>query len=48
MTADTGGPPGLYLGARDGTVYVSTDDGVTFTQIAAHLPDVTSIRAAVY
>jgi photosystem II stability/assembly factor-like uncharacterized protein len=48
MTSDKGDPAGLYLGARDGTVYVSTDDGVSFTQIASHLPDVTSIRAAVY
>ena len=48
MTSDKGDPAGLYLGARDGTVYVSTDDAVTFTQIASHLPDVTSIRAAVY
>ena len=48
MTVDAGDPAGLYLGARDGTVYVSTDDAVSFTQIVAHLPDVTSIRAAVY
>jgi photosystem II stability/assembly factor-like uncharacterized protein len=48
MTVDAGDPAGLYLGARDGTVYVSTDDAESFTQIAAHLPDVTSVRAAVY
>src|SRR5918997_759743 len=48
MTVDAGDPAGLYLGARDGTVYVSTDDAATFTQIASHLPDVTSIRAVMY
>ena len=47
MTADAGDPAGLYLGARDGTVFVSTDDGSNWTQIAAHLPDVLSLRAAV-
>lgn len=47
MTTDSAEVAGLYLGARDGTVYLSTDDGVGWTQIAAHLPDVLSIRARV-
>jgi photosystem II stability/assembly factor-like uncharacterized protein len=47
FSADNGDPAGFYLGARDGSVYVSTDDGDTWRQIAAHLPDVLSVRAAV-
>jgi len=47
MTADTGEPMGLYFGARDGSVFASTDDGVSWSQIGAHLPDVLSVRAAV-
>ena len=37
---------GLYLGTRDGCVYVSTDDGDTFTTAAQHLPHVLVVRAA--
>lgn len=47
MTADNGDRTGLYLGARDGSVFASTDEGGTWSQIAAHLPDVLSVRAAV-
>ena len=38
---------GLYVGTRDGCVYASTDDGDTWSEIARHLPDVLSVRAAV-
>jgi photosystem II stability/assembly factor-like uncharacterized protein len=47
MSADNGEQTGLYLGARDGTIYASTDDGENWSQIVAHLPDVLSVRAAV-
>ena len=47
MTADNAEQMGLYFGARDGSVFVSTDDGASWQQIAAHLPDVLSVRAAV-
>jgi len=47
MVCDGADQMGLYLGARDGSVFVSTDDGEHFEQIAAHLPDVLSVRAAV-
>ncbi|HKX13667.1 MAG TPA: exo-alpha-sialidase [Propionibacteriaceae bacterium] len=47
MTADNATQIGVYLGARDGSVFVSTDDGVTWREIVAHLPDVLSVRAAV-
>jgi photosystem II stability/assembly factor-like uncharacterized protein len=43
---DDADPTGLYLGTRDGCVYASTDDGDSFTLVAAHLPDVLSVRAA--
>jgi len=46
MTTDQADPAGLYLGARDGTVFASLDDGDSWTQIAAHLPDVLTVRAA--
>jgi photosystem II stability/assembly factor-like uncharacterized protein len=46
FTTDGGDPAGLYLGARDGTVYASADEGTTWTQLADHLPDVLCIRAA--
>jgi hypothetical protein len=46
MTADNAKDMGLYVGARDGSLFVSTDDGANWRQIAAHLPDVLSVRAA--
>lgn len=46
MTADDAAQAGLYVGARDGSVFLSTDDGERWAQIAAHLPDVLSVRAA--
>jgi hypothetical protein len=36
----------LAIGTRDGCVYASTDEGETFSEVAAHLPDVLSVRAA--
>jgi hypothetical protein len=47
MTTDHADRAGIYFGARDGSVFSSLDDGDSWTQIAAHLPDVLSIRAAV-
>jgi hypothetical protein len=47
MIADNAEETGLYIGARDGSVFVSTDDGANWRQIAAHLPDVLSVRAAI-
>jgi len=47
MTADNAETMGLYVGARDGSVFLSTDDGANWRQIVAHLPDVLSVRAAV-
>lgn len=47
MTTDRAEQAGLYLGARDGSVFASLDDGDSWTQLAAHLPDVLSVRAVV-
>jgi hypothetical protein len=44
---DVGDPTGVYVGTRDGVVYASADEGETYSVVAAHLPDVLSLRAAV-
>lgn len=43
---DEGDPTGVYVGTRDGCVYVSADEGDTFALVADHLPDVLALRAA--
>lgn len=43
--ADGGDPAGFYFGTRGGEVYASADEGQSWSQIAAHLPDVLSVRA---
>jgi photosystem II stability/assembly factor-like uncharacterized protein len=45
FSADNADRPGLYFGSRDGCVYASTDDGEHWDEVAAHLPDVLSVRA---
>ncbi|MFE7420996.1 WD40/YVTN/BNR-like repeat-containing protein [Rhodococcus sp. NPDC057529] len=44
---DTADPVGVYFGTRGGEVYGSADEGATFRTVAAHLPDVLCVRAAV-
>ncbi|GGU48913.1 glycosyl hydrolase [Streptomyces daghestanicus] len=44
---DTGDRAGVYFGNRNGELYASADDGDTWRQLAAHLPDVLCVRAAV-
>ena len=44
---DSADPAGVYLGTRDGCVYASTDEGESFSLVAAHLPDILSVRVAV-
>jgi photosystem II stability/assembly factor-like uncharacterized protein len=46
MCADDADPAGIYFGTRSGEVYASRDEGESWTQVAAHLPDVLSVRAA--
>jgi hypothetical protein len=47
MGADDADPAGIYFGTRSGEVYASADEGDSWQQVAAHLPDVLCVRAAV-
>ena len=44
--ADAGSPVGLYLGATNGEIWASGDEGGSWRQIAAHLPEIYSVVAA--
>ncbi len=46
MCADDHDASGLYVGARNGAVWGSTDEGETWHQLVANLPDVMVVRAA--
>jgi hypothetical protein len=46
MCADGHEQPGLYFGARNGSVWASADAGESWSQVAANLPDVMCVRAA--
>ena len=46
MCADDHERTGLYFGARNGAVWGSSDEGETWSQIVADLPDVMVVRAA--
>jgi BNR-Asp box repeat/BNR/Asp-box repeat len=46
MTIDTHDPAGLYLGTTGGEVWGSVDEGASWTQLAAHLPEIYSVEAA--
>ncbi|MEV4760032.1 exo-alpha-sialidase [Micromonospora sp. NPDC049559] len=46
MCADDADPAGVYFGTRSGEVYASRDEGESWSLVAAHLPDVLSVRAA--
>ena len=43
---DAAEPAGVYFGTRGGSVYASADEGDSFLEVAAHLPDVLCVRAA--
>lgn len=47
MAADDADPAGIYFGTRSGEVYASRDEGDSWSLVAAHLPDVLCVRAAV-
>ena len=47
MCSDDADPAGVYFGNRNGEVYASANDGDSWEQLAAHLPDVLCVRAAV-
>lgn len=44
--ADQADPLGLYLGTTSGELWMSGDEGESFRQIAAHLPEIYSVAAA--
>ena len=46
MSADQHDPAGLYFGGRNGAVFASADEGETWREITANLPDVMVVRAA--
>ncbi len=46
MCTDTHDPLGVYVGARNGSVYASADAGETWREIVRDLPDVVVVRAA--
>ncbi|UGY94689.1 WD40/YVTN/BNR-like repeat-containing protein [Streptomyces gobiensis] len=45
LCTDGNDPAGVYFGNRNGEVYASADDGDSWGQVAAHLPDVLCVRA---
>ncbi|TVL93281.1 sialidase family protein [Streptomyces sp. SAJ15] len=47
LRTDDADPVGVYFGNRNGEVYASSDEGDSWRQLAAHLPDVLCLRAAV-
>jgi len=44
--ADCADPVGLYLGATNGELWMSDDEGAAWRRIAAHLPEIYSVVAA--
>jgi hypothetical protein len=46
MSVDDHEETGLYLGARDGSVWGSFDDGASWRELVRGLPDVMVVRAA--
>ncbi len=46
MCTDGADPLGVYVGARNGTIFASADEGDSWTEIAQNLPDVMVVRAA--
>jgi hypothetical protein len=46
MTTDNADPVGVYFGTTSGELWASADEGETWLQIAAHLPEIYSVEAA--
>ncbi|WBQ07555.1 WD40/YVTN/BNR-like repeat-containing protein [Kribbella sp. CA-293567] len=47
LCVDQADQAGVYVGTRDGCVYASADGGDSWVEVARHLPDVLTVRAAV-
>ena len=46
MCTDTGDPVGLYFGTTSGELWMSRDEGKSWTCIARHLPEIYAVEAA--
>jgi photosystem II stability/assembly factor-like uncharacterized protein len=46
MTADTADPVGLYFGTTQGELWMSRDEGESWTCIARHLPEIYAVETA--
>ncbi|MEO1495160.1 MAG: exo-alpha-sialidase [Pseudomonadota bacterium] len=44
MATDRASPAGVYFGTNTGSIFASTDEGDTWTEIARHLPTVLSVE----
>jgi photosystem II stability/assembly factor-like uncharacterized protein len=47
MTADARDPLGLYFGTTAGEVWASTDEGASWSNVVAHLPEIYSVEMAI-
>ena len=47
MAIDTLDSPGLYVGTSTGQVFVSADEGESWSEAAGYLPPITSVEVAV-
>jgi photosystem II stability/assembly factor-like uncharacterized protein len=47
LAIDSRDVPGLYFGTSTGTLFASTDEGESWTEIASYLPGITSVEVAV-
>jgi photosystem II stability/assembly factor-like uncharacterized protein len=46
MNSDTREPLGLYFGTTGGEIWVSRDEGTSWTRIADGLPEIFSVEVA--
>ena len=44
MAGDQSDPAGVYFGTNSGSVFASTDEGETWTEVARHLPTILSVE----
>lgn len=48
LSTDSLDPAGIYFGTSTGQVFVSTDEGASWRQVADYLPGIASIEAVVW
>jgi hypothetical protein len=44
MATDRAEQAGVYFGTNSGSIFASTDEGDTWTEIARHLPTILSVE----